>query len=57
MVVNADEIAAGLPARIEGAGLREMALIGAVDQISDNVGVLAHALWAWRIVTGELGAE
>lgn len=56
-VVNADEIAAGLRARIGEAGLREMVLIGSVDQISDNVGVLAHPKRAWRVVRGALEAE
>ena len=37
--------------------LREMALIGSVDQISENVGVLAHPQRTWRVVRGALEAE
>ncbi len=41
-VVNADEIASALRAQITDRDLRTRPLVGAVDQLSDNVSILAH---------------
>jgi hypothetical protein len=40
-VINADELAAGLRAEIGDPALKDRPLAGAVDQVADNVVVLA----------------
>lgn len=57
IVVNADEIAAGLRAQIGDAGLRDLALTGSVDQISDNAVILANPQRSRRLMAGALGGE
>jgi hypothetical protein len=51
-VINADEIAAGLRAEIGDPALKDRPLAGAVDQIADNVVVLANTSRARALMAG-----
>jgi hypothetical protein len=51
-VINPEEIAAGLKAEIGDAALRDRPLVGAVDQIADNVLVLANTSRARALMAG-----
>jgi hypothetical protein len=51
-VIHADEIAAGLRAEIGDPALRDRPLAGAVDQIADNVAVLASTSRAKALMAG-----
>ncbi|MES2342538.1 MAG: DUF4037 domain-containing protein [Pseudomonadota bacterium] len=51
-VVNADEIASALRAAIIDPSLRDLPLVGGVDQIADNVAILAHPGHARSMMRG-----
>ena len=51
-VINADELAAGLRAKISDENLRRRPLMGSVDQVSDNVSVLTNPARARAFTLG-----
>jgi hypothetical protein len=51
-VINADELAAGLLAEIADASLKERLPVGSIDQVVDNVLILAHPSRARALLSG-----